>query len=315
MRNELCGTVWAKVGDPLVYLDDQVALNNKTATPLNMSIDPNYIIKGVFKDDATGLDVIVAYNKTTNNILVSAAGTNGFGKDMPDTAEDIYNIGLSQAQQLFAAGSDFTKLITDLQNGAATPPTVVVGGQSLGAAVASYITLGLTTAVPSLNDGANNGVPLFAPSQVTGVGLNGPGTQLMLNQLGVSSEQTKDVQFLNVVVQNTANNNSDLVSQTGGNYGFGNTYVWQVNAPDVGNVGSNVWLYHGINGLFAQGFQQNNGDFQTLVSVNQEDLPHLDTASVSAIMHQMPGMFNVQDNVASLSSYRSTQLISHSLIW
>src|ERR1700760_1013141 len=74
-----------QVGQPLTYADDAAALRDSNSIPLSLNLDPGYVVKGVFKDDNTGTDVFVAFNATTNDVLIGCAGTNGVFHDMPDT--------------------------------------------------------------------------------------------------------------------------------------------------------------------------------------------------------------------------------------
>ena len=92
-------------GMPLSYLDDSAALHIPGARPLKAAELDGFIVQDVFVNKSTGLNTFLAYNKETRELLIGVAGTNGFGKDWPDTKEDVFRLGSKQSSELIDSDS------------------------------------------------------------------------------------------------------------------------------------------------------------------------------------------------------------------
>jgi hypothetical protein len=97
-------------GQPLVYIDDKTTAGRPGYTPLHLTIPTGFVVKGIFQDKEepginSGADMFVAYNPETKQVLIGMAGTNGLGRDMPDTKADIAYAGANQAACLRASSS------------------------------------------------------------------------------------------------------------------------------------------------------------------------------------------------------------------
>jgi hypothetical protein len=123
---------------PLVYIDDKTTAGRSGHLPLHLSIPSGFVVRGIYKDtnpasENTGADMFMAYNPDTKEVLIGMAGTNGVGRDMPDTRSDISYVGADQADWL----ARLPKLRQDIADIGAKEPSgikslhFIVGGDSL----------------------------------------------------------------------------------------------------------------------------------------------------------------------------------------
>ncbi|MFZ9367808.1 MAG: hypothetical protein ACO25D_09615, partial [Burkholderiaceae bacterium] len=137
-------------GMPLRYHDDSAALNIPGARPLKAEELDGFIVQDTFVSKKTGLNAFIAFNKTTGELIIGVAGTNGFGTDWPDTSEDVLRLGSKQSSDLLNS-EPFTKALRqsiDKIGGIKALNKLIIAGQSLGGGIASILGLGLVLGIP-----------------------------------------------------------------------------------------------------------------------------------------------------------------------
>ena len=126
------------LGEPLRMIEDAALINVAGARALNVTIPDGYVIRGVYRNEKTGLDAYFAVNKETKKMLIGFAGTNGAGIDRPDTAQDVLRLGEGHAQELmedFRFREDFKEAV-ELLGGISSLKELLIAGQSLGGGIA-----------------------------------------------------------------------------------------------------------------------------------------------------------------------------------
>jgi hypothetical protein len=146
-------------GSPLRFIDDSSILGTPGSRPLRGGDLDGFVVKDIFNDSTTGLNSYLAYDKETGVVLIGIAGTNGFGKDFPDTKEDVIRLGTAQAAKL-SNSREFQRslrAIIDEIGGLGSLNRVVISGQSLGGGIASIVGLHLANTILELDpEGINS---------------------------------------------------------------------------------------------------------------------------------------------------------------
>ena len=130
-----------KIGENLRLINDSTLARTAGVKPLNFSLPEGFVVVGIYKNLSTGLDAFMAANTETRKIQIGVAGTNGFGKDNPDTKEDVIYIGAKQAKELHLS----EKFRSDLRNtinsfgGIHELDNILIAGQSLGGVLATSL--------------------------------------------------------------------------------------------------------------------------------------------------------------------------------
>jgi hypothetical protein len=220
----------------------------------DIAVPAGFVVKGVYKDPATGVDAFMAYNDNTKQVVVGVAGTNSFA-DPPDRRSDVIALGTDQARLLFSDGefrADFGAVAASA--GGAENLSIVFAGQSLGGGVAKQLGMAAVYGIP----GAAADLGLRA-DQVSVVSYNGFGTEYASQLLGFTEAQQTEfaglATVLNFATQNVRTGEFDIVSAMGGK-SFGDTYVLPVD--DAG--GTSIAFMHRTNFGIRLGIEALDGD-------------------------------------------------------
>lgn len=288
---------------PLVYIDDRTTAGRPGHNPLNLSIPSGFVVRDIFKDASepgknTGADMFVAYNPATKEVGIGIAGTNGVGRDMPDTRSDISLMGADQAAWL-AKNRDFRTLVSNLgvEAGGIDKLHFIVGGDSLSAVPAIIMPSMLMTDIPGKN-GADS-IPRLSltPDQFTITNVVPLGANYAADYLGVADKVKAFAQSANIFNFTVYNDKSgyDAVTAMGG--GSPGRY-FQIDAP--GGTYSSIASRHQMNYGFTAGLSNIDYDFTRARPIA---MPPLYThQSINAITAELAGAQLVENNWVSLSA-------------
>lgn len=286
-----------EIGKPLRLIEDAALVNKPGAIPLKLTILDGYTVIGIYKDAKTGMDVFMAFNKDQKSFVAGFAGTNGMGKDRPDTKEDFVYLGTRQNEKLYSDKNfrDDFKNAVDSIGGIENVKAFVFGGQSLAAATATLAGLSAVHGNHKATDSEMRGGLGLTADKVTVIGVNGLGTAYSANIAGFSQEEidsfNSESNQYNLVVRNTNTGAIDLISQVGGGRA-GLTFELPVeNANSVMDL-------HQINGGVAEGLKTVDYD---LTKLNPLAIKALDHATFSANMKWLDEKLNLANNTVSLT--------------
>jgi hypothetical protein len=284
-------------GLPLSYFDDSAALNVPGARPLKVGDLDGFVVQDTFVNKSTGLNTFLAYNKDTRELLVGVAGTNGFGRDWPDTSEDFQRLGTKQFSELINSDS-FTKALNEsIKNigGINAVNRIVISGQSLGGGIASILGLGLVHGIPGSEkeDFYDN---LRIPAEkIFAVSFNGFGNEYSAELANFTKEQIESfnsqASLHRIVIKNIKTGEYDLVSQLGGKFS-GTDWILPV------EVANGLGPLHRLNFGGAEGIDNLYGDL-TLLQSGQ--VPTIDHATIARNLFWLDTKLQLPNNPVSLS--------------
>jgi hypothetical protein len=294
------------VGQPLHYIDDFTVNSAPGASSLNLSIPAGYIVQGVYRDKNTGADVFLAYSDTDKKAVIGVAGSNGIPKDRNDTKSDIVNLGVDQTRAILS-DREFSFAIESVRRMAGDDLQVVIGGQSLGGGVAKQLGIALVYGAPALTNNdvrsLNFGQPISGfglnSDQVTVISVNGFGTELAFERMGLTSpavqsfEQSSTVQ--NFFVQHATSGTMDAVTLMGGR-SIGDFYALYANRTVSDSLGG----LHRFNFGVAEGLTTLGYNFQSIMSVAAPT--PLNHGSVTRNLWGIDGIIGVENNRVSLTA-------------
>ncbi|HEY3046945.1 MAG TPA: hypothetical protein VGJ72_05705, partial [Polaromonas sp.] len=285
------------VGQPLTLIEDSALIGAPGARPLGASIPPGYVVRGIYTDSTTGLDAYMAYDPTSKSVVVGIAGTNGFGKDKPDTAEDLLRLGVGHMEQLLSDPgfrSQFNALALEA-GGVGSLTKVLFAGQSLAGGAAP---IGAAMALYGVVDGSGQqtraGLGLH-PDQLASLEVNGFGTEYTLKMAGYSPQQITEfnaqVEQHSVVVYNQMTGMEDVVSKLGGSRGG---FVWGLPVVQSNTLAE----LHRNNYGVAEGNALLGGDLTQMQAYHLQSLDH---GSLSDSIYKLSGMVPLANNAVSLT--------------
>jgi len=284
-------------GMPLSYLDDSAALHIPGARPLKVADLDGFIVQDVFVNKSTGLNTFLAYNKETRELLIGVAGTNGFGKDWPDTKEDVFRLGSKQSSELIDSDSFVQALRQSIDKigGIEALKKIVIAGQSLGGGIASILGLGLINGVPG-GDKRDLYKTLGIPAEkIFSVSVNGFANEYSAELAGFTKEEVilfnQQASQHRIVVKNVKTGEFDLVSQLGGKFS-GTDWILPVEVAD------GLWALHRLNFGGAEGIDNLYGDLTLLQS---GEVPKLDHATLARNLFWLDTHLDLPNNPVSLS--------------
>jgi hypothetical protein len=287
-----------RVGQPLVKIEDTSMVGIEGARPLNIDIPPGYIVRGIYKDTKTGLDVFMAFDESSKKVVIGVAGTNGLFKDKPDTAEDLSGTGVRHMEQLFDLKQfkDDFKAITDSINGVGNLSQVLWAGQSLGGAEAQI------GGALSIQGNSANSLGL-SPNQVSVVAINSPGSDYGLKLLGLNQAQI-DSYYTGAGIQSTVSYNmftgeADKVSYSGGGRGG---VIWGMQVVEAQTTAE----LHRIAFAVSETNDLVGGDLTQLSSFSLTPWTH---ESISSNMFKLYGLVPVDNNNVSMTWAGLTSLM------
>ncbi len=278
-------------GKPLRYIDDSAGLNAPGARPFKIMELDGFMVEDVINDSRTGLNAYVAYHKESGVVLVSMAGTNGFGSDWTDTVEDVARLGTRQSRAL-AENENFQNALRDAINhigGLNAVNKIVLSGQSLAGGMAPIVGMHLAY-----------GNPLFfndmgiTPEKIFVASVNGFGDEYSVKNAGFTDHDIDEFRsqaaIHRVVVHNIFTDEYDLVSQMGGSFSGTN---WILNVENA--RGTQLHTYRaGI----AEGVDNLYGD---LAGMKSGSVPWFDHDSLSRNLAWLDSHNLVKNNPVSLS--------------
>ena len=221
---ELNNGTGVKVGYPLKYIDDGRVLTLPGSRPLKMVDLDGFTVRGVFNNSSTGLNAFLAVSQNTGVVIIGLAGTNGFGKDWPDSKSDLVRLGVDQSLELLNNENFISALEQAVISigGVSNLTKLVIAGQSLGGGIAPTIGLGLVNASSNANS-QNSVQQLEIPAEkIFTVSFNGFGNEYSSQLAGFSQEQidrfNQQASLHRIVIKNVKTDEFDLVSQLGGDF-------------------------------------------------------------------------------------------------
>ncbi len=284
-------------GKPLSFLEDSALMSAPGARPLKVSIPEGFVVTGTFNDEKTGMDALLAFNKTTGEVVIGFAGTNGFGNDAPDTKQDIVSLGVGQAKSLYDS-SDFQRHIRDIKFLLAEtgiPFRLLIAGQSLGGGVATTLGLMLVHGDQKSGDLSNANRIKLDPSDIAIVSVNGFGSEYSAKLAGFTPAQIEEfysgASLDRIVVRNAIDGNYDLISQLGGRFGGTN---WILNAEMSRSIGE----LHRLNFGVAEGLDNVYGD---LTRISSGEVPLINHETISRNAFLLDSAIPLANNKISLS--------------
>ncbi len=283
-------------GKPLRYIDDSAGLKSPGARPFKITELDGFIVQDVFNDPISGLNAFVAYDESRGIVLVSAAGTNGFGKDLPDTAEDVARLGNKQNSELV----DLRRFQKALEaaiikiGGIDNLTTLIPNGQSLAAGMTTTLGMHLVNGSPGSNNKdfyTNLGIPA---EKIFAVSVNGFGDEYSAKQAGFTDDQINSFRskaaLHRVVVKNILTGEYDFVSQLGGQFS-GTNWILPV------EIGQGAELHTFRNGI-AQGTDNLYGDLSLMKTGT---VPTIDHDSLSRNLAWLDSRNLIKNNPVSLT--------------
>ena len=284
-------------GMPLRYHDDSTALNIPGARPLKAEELDGFIVQDTFVSKKTGLNAFIAFNKTTGELIIGVAGTNGFGTDWPDTNEDVFRLGSKQSSDLLNS-EQFMRAIgqsIDKIGGIKALKKLIVAGQSLGGGIASILGLGLVYGTPNgykQDFYRKLGIP---PEKIFSVSVNGFANEYSAELAGFTKEETslfnQQASLHRIVVKNIKTGEFDLVSQLGGEFS-GTDWILPV------EVASGMGALHRLNYGGAEGIDNLYGDLTLLRSGS---VPKIDHSTLARNLFWLDSHLNLPNNPVSLT--------------
>lgn len=294
---ELNNSYSIQPGQVLSYFDDLSLVKSNLTKPLNLSLQEGFLVTKVIKNPKSGLDALVAANKESGKILIGFAGTNGFGKDYPDTKEDLMGIGAGHAAEIYRSPEllEAIKYSIEYIGGKSNVKNILVAGQSLGGGTAVNFGQLLTLGMPNVEDGFTLGSLGISSDVLSVYSINGPGNEYSNKILGFSDEDNllfkKLVNPQRLAVCNVITNTCDLVTQTGGKF-FGTTFLLEVESantvPELHRNGYGV----------REAIDRKNGDLSSLKEI---ELPTLDHATLTRNLAWINDQIPVANNYVSMS--------------
>ena len=284
-------------GMPLRYRDDSAALNIPGARPLKAEELDGFIVQDTFVSKKTGLNAFIAFNKTTGEVIIGVAGTNGFGTDWPDTSEDVLRLGSKQSSDLLNS-EPFTKALRqsiDKIGGIKALNKLIIAGQSLGGGIASILGLGLVYGTPNgykQDFYRKLGIP---PEKIFSVSVNGFANEYSAELAGFTKEETslfnQQASLHRIVVKNVKTGEFDLVSQLGGEFS-GTDWILPV------EVATGLGALHRLNYGGAEGIDNLYGDLTLLRSGS---VPKIDHSTLARNLFWLDSHLNLPNNPVSLT--------------
>lgn len=286
-----------RLGEPLRMIEDSALINGAGARPLNVSIPDGYVVHGIYQDQKTGLDAFFAVNFSSRKLMVGVAGTNGFGIDQPDTAEDVLNLGTAQMRQLIRDKnfrSDFSSAVEAI-GGVEKVDEFLIAGQSLGGGNAPILGAYVVYGDPrTLKSESILGLGL-RPYQVSTVSINGFGTSYSLGIAGFSekdiAEYNQEANQQSIAVRNSVTGAIDFVSQTGGSRGG---LIWGLDVREETSLGGLHRMNYGV----GEGLALIDGDLTKLTPIT---IPSLSHESISNNLNRLNNTIPIANNGLSLT--------------
>lgn len=284
-------------GMPLSYLDDTAGLSLPGARPLKVADLDGFIVQDIFVDKSTGLNTFLAYNKNSRELLIGIAGTNGFGKDWPDTSEDFQRLGTKQFSKLIDSEPFTRALVESIKQigGLTALNRIVIGGQSLGGGIAAILGLGLVRGIPGSTKQAFYQNLRIPAEKIFAVSFNGFGNEYSAELAGFTEEEARSfnaqASLHRIVVKNVKTGEYDLVSQLGGKFS-GTDWILPVEVAD------GLGPLHRLNFGGAEGIDNLYGDL-TLLRSGQ--VPSIDHPTIARNLFWLDTHLELPNNPVSLS--------------
>ncbi len=285
-------------GQPLQFIDDSALINLPGSRSLNLSIPDGTNVVRTFNNPSTGVNAFLATNNATGEIYIGIAGTNGVGSDAPDTKEDVLNLGLQHARELFG-NQNFIDALGKTVNslgGISKLNGIIMGGQSLAGATAPLLGMMLVHGDPKIEDSIKALKDLgITAEKIKVVSVNGMGFEYAAKHAGFTMAQvdqfTSAAQMNRLVVYNQITGQFDLVSQLGGKF-YGNNWILEVEeALTVAQLHKNEY---GV----AEGVGRVGGD---LTRLRSGTVPTLNHETVSKNLYLLGQTIPIENNTVSLT--------------
>ena len=283
-------------GKPLRYIDDSAGLKAPGARPFKIVELDGYVVQDVINDPKTGLNAYVAYNRESGVVLVSMAGTNGFGRDWADTVEDVARLGTRQSRAL-ADNEIFQHALRDSINtigGLGAVNKIVLSGQSLAGGMAPIVGMHLVNGSPGgENQSFYRGLGI-TPDKLFIASVNGFGDEYSTQIAGFSDAEINEFRskadLHRVVVHNVYTDEYDLVPQMGGRFSGTN---WILNVE----VAQGTQL-HTFRAGIAEGMDNLYGD---PAGMKSGTVPFFDHGSLSRNLALLDSRDLIKNNPVSLT--------------
>ena len=276
------------IGQPLTYIDDFSGKQTNSVGQvtngwgaLNLNIPSGYVVKGIYQDPLTGADAFMAYNSLTHEVAIGVAGTNGVGRDKPDTKSDFIKLGTDQVKYLMNQST----LVNDLQT-LGNVSQINIGGQSLAGGTARVLGYLLSTGTSAVVNPANMMVSVQNPLNVE---VAASILSIDYNDMVSWANTAQVYNFVDFNQQGA----SDLVSIIGGR-GVGRYFGLDVSS----DINSGIVGMHPYNFGLREGYDAISGDLTLARPIDAP--PPLTHSSITQLSSKINGLFGVDNNSVSI---------------